>query len=74
MITTQLLGMWSSFSLWKCKFNINLYYCAFIPSHSANTTVTSSPNVISSDEAKAVVAKAAPPGPPKPIDPEGIYN
>ena len=44
-----------------------------ISSHSANTTVTGSPNVISSDDAKAVVAEAAPPGQPKPIDPEGIY-
>ena len=44
-----------------------------VSSHSANTTVTGSPNVISSDDAKAVVAEAAPPGQPKPIDPEGIY-
>ena len=38
---------------------------------SANTTVTGSPNLISTDDAKAIVAEAAPPGPPKPIDPEG---
>ena len=54
--------------------NINLYSYAFTPSHSANTTVTGSPNLISSDDAKAIVAEAALPGPPKPIDPEGIIN
>ena len=42
-----------------------------VPSNSANTTVTGSPNLISADDAKAIVAEASPPGPPKPIDPEG---
>ena len=43
-------------------------------SYSANTTVTGSPNLISSDDAKAIVAEAAPPGPPKPIEPEGMHS
>ena len=43
-----------------------------VPSNSVNTTLTGSPNLISADDAKAIVAEAAPPGSPKPIDPEGM--
>ena len=51
---------------------IMAYLCTCEPSNSVNTTLTDSPSLISADDAQAIVAEAAPPGSPKPIDPEGM--
>ena len=66
---------WEDTRCWYTYLDYSLivvYLCTRELSNSVNTTLTGSPNLISADDAKAIVAEAAPPGSPKPIDPEGM--